>query len=551
MEPLQKFVNILLHYAICVYLVLILGIMPFYSTDGYSRIGTDKSRFFHFVSLRVGSVAAAAAVLYLLILLIRQRKHVLKTIREHVSVTDFFAAGYGVVLILSYLLTDYRETALWGYAGWYMGFWPQMIFLLIYFLVSKAWKPGKWGLYLAMTVSAVVFLIGYVNRLGMDPLHMLLSGSDFISTIGNINWYCGYLVSVFFAGTALLWQYRGKITVKLLLLAAYGLTGFCTLITQGSDSGLVAFAAVFLAMLILSAKDGERMFLFVAELCLFSGSCLITWILRLAFPQETPQSFGLADFLSRDGWPFLLWGLSALALFVVFRRIHTHAYSVKRARMVSRTVVVTVVILCVALSGMILFNSLRPGILGPLSENPFFTYTVHWGSNRGATWQAGWRCFQEQNFLHKLFGVGPDSMGEYLYKGASPELTALVRDSFASAILTNAHNEWLTVLVDTGILGLAAFAGMMLSAIYRFFKKADSHPAACACGFCLLAYTVNNFFSFQQSMSTATIFVMFGMGEAFLRQKPEENAVSPRYTAKKKHRKGNKNRSRRRKENQK
>ena len=32
----------------------------------------------------------------------------------------------------------------------------------------------------------------------------------------------------------------------------------------------------------------------------------------------------------------------------------------------------------------------------------------------------------------------------------------------------------------------------------------------------LLAYTVNNIFSFQQSMNVSTMFVIFGMGEAFL-----------------------------------
>lgn len=81
-------------------------------------------------------------------------------------------------------------------------------------------------------------------------------------------------------------------------------------------------------------------------------------------------------------------------------------------------------------------------------------------------------CFGEQNFLHKLFGVGPDAMSGYLYQDGSRKLQLLMEETFgASLVLTNAHNEWLTVLVDTGILGLISYAGIFVSAIVSFLKK--------------------------------------------------------------------------------
>ena len=39
----------------------------------------------------------------------------------------------------------------------------------------------------------------------------------------------------------------------------------------------------------------------------------------------------------------------------------------------------------------------------------------------------------------------------------------------------------------------------------------------------LLAYTVHNVVSFQQTMATATMFLVLGMGEAFLRQQEGVN----------------------------
>ena len=69
-----------------------------------------------------------------------------------------------------------------------------------------------------------------------------------------------------------------------------------------------------------------------------------------------------------------------------------------------------------------------------------------------------------------------------------------IRDS------TNAHNEWLTILVDIGVLGLVSYAGMLISVIRNFLHAGKKSMLVGACGFCVLAYTVNNMFSFQQEM---------------------------------------------------
>ena len=140
-------------------------------------------------------------------------------------------------------------------------------------------------------------------------------------------------------------------------------------------------------------------------------------------------------------------------------------------------------------------------------------------------------CFSEQDIVHKLTGVGPDAMSAYIYQDGSEGLLQMLNQVFGPNLrLTNTHNEWLTVLVDTGILGLIGFGGAMVTAMAAFFRKSgESGKAAsgggsggfcsvcCACGFSLLAYTVNNMFSFQQTVSLTTMIAILGMGMAFLR----------------------------------
>lgn len=516
MKKLRYFLKTVTDYAISLYLILILAVMPFYNREGYSHIGTDKSVFFDTCSVYMWRVLVPVAGLYLVLQAFHMRKELWERLKSSLIATDLFAGGYGLVLIISYFCSKYRSDALWGASGWYMGFWPQMFLVLTYFFVSKLWRPRKWVLYLGLGASFAVFLLGYLNRFGVDPLGMSMGLSGFISTIGNINWYCGYLVSVFFAGAALLWQWEPEKLWKKILLMLYVLVGFGTLVSQGSDSGLPALAVVIFVMFGLSLKDSGRMLMFWQEMVLLGCACLITYVIREITVSDIVFDFGVGGLLT-SGWrPFLVTGMSVLSLAGVVYRRKKGTYTGKVFWILSRAAIVALSAAGVLYVALIAVNTIRPGSIGPLSEHPIFTFSAKWGSSRGATWAAGWRCYTEQDLLHRLVGVGPDAMSAYIYQGGSAELLAQVRENFGQTTLTNAHNEWLTVLVDTGVLGLISFGGMMITGIRRFVGEVGHRRTVCACGMCLLAYTVNNIFSFQQAMSVATIFVIFGMGGAFL-----------------------------------
>ncbi|MCM1539949.1 MAG: O-antigen ligase family protein [Blautia sp.] len=522
---LQKYAHMILDAAICLYILLILVAMPFYSQEGYAHIGTDKSVFFFQVSVRMAKAAALLLILYLLptLALSRRKKGNLvrlwALIKENASVTDWFAAAYGICAVLSYLFSRYKSDALWGASGWYMGLCRQLILVGVYFYISKIWKPKKWIFYAILPVSAAVFLLEYLNRFGVYPLDMGTYGSTFISTIGNINWYCGYHVSVFFAGVILLWQGKSYQMWQRLLLAAYVVLGFASLVTQGSSSGIVAMIAVLLIMFCMSVADSDKICRFWQVMTLFGGACLMTWGIQRLVHREINYKDMVVEILLSKEFALLVTAVSffMLLLAAVDRRKRKRLESFWRT--LERICVSLTVILLVGYTAALVVNTLWPGSLGALSDNQIFVFSNEWGSSRGATWKAGALCFWEQDLLHKLVGVGPDAMAAYIYQGGSSQLQELVKEAFSTARLTNAHNEWLTVLVNMGILGFISYAGLMLSGMARLMGRKGDSLISCACGFCLLGYTVNNMFSFQQSMNAATIFVIFGMGEAFCRQR--------------------------------
>lgn len=531
-ETLCSFSGFLCDIVISVYMIVILMVLPLYN-KGYARIGTEKETFFLKTMTYGAKTMLPVFLLWLLFRLVTavQKKELPKFTEwpaglwKNLSVTDRFAVFYGIAVLVSYLFTNYREEALWGTASWRMGMWTQLGAVIVYFMISRMWQWKNWIPALVLPVSAVVFSLGYVNKFGLLPVDPEYVNPSFISTIGNINWYCGYLVTILFGGVYLLWRMEEKMTWKKLLLMAYVTIGFASLATQGSSSGMVTFAVIMFVLFGMSVKDSARMEVFWQEMTLFSAACLITCVLRRlnVFSRELILE-GITDLLTFSIAGIFMTILSGIILYWIHRTRVRRSYPEKMLHRIYCGIAIAVPVMILLVLLLTLINTLAGGALTPNITDPnvtkWLTFNVSWGSARGGTWAAGARCFWEADSLHKIFGVGPDCLYAFLSNEGSVELQTMVNDRFGGNRLTNAHNEWLTILVDMGVLGLVSYAGMMITAIRDFLRAGENRMLVGACGVCVLAYTVNNMFSFQQVMNISTVFVIMGIGEN-LRSAPE------------------------------
>lgn len=512
-------------------MIVILMVLPLYN-KGYARIGTEKETFFLKTMTYGAKTLLPVFLLWLLFRLVTavQKKELPRFTEwpaglwKNLSVTDRFAVFYGIAVLVSYLFTNYREEALWGTASWRMGMWTQLGAVIVYFMISRMWQWKSWIPALVLPVSAVVFSLGYVNKFGLLPVDPEYVTPSFISTIGNINWYCGYLVTILFGGVYLLWRME-EMTWKKLLLMAYVTIGFASLATQGSSSGIVTFAVVMFVLFGMSVRDSGRMEVFWQEMTMFSAVCLITCVLRRLniFSRELILE-GITDLLTFSIAGIFMTILSGIILYWIHRTRVRRSYPEKMLHRIYCGIAIAVPVMILLVLLLTLINTLAGGALTPNITDPnvtkWLTFNVSWGSARGGTWAAGARCFWEADFLHKIFGVGPDCLYAFLSNEGSVGLQTMVNDRFGGNRLTNAHNEWLTVLVDIGVLGLISYAGMMITAIRDFLRAGENKMLVGACGICVLAYTVNNMFSFQQVMNISTVFVIMGIGEN-LRSAPE------------------------------
>lgn len=518
-----------------VYMLIMMLVLPLYTTEtGYASIGTEKCIFFRSVSVASCRVIIPAAAVYLLCRLaqwLREKKGGRISISVHgLSSTDLFALVYLAAIVGSYLHTSFQEQtdrgdAFYGIYGWYLGLLTQLLFVGIYFMISRFWKRRAWMVLLWAVPMMMVCLLGYLNRFGIYPFEMEAIGPQYISTIGNINWYCGYLVTVLSMLVYYLWQDQelcGKkwIFAGLCLLLGVGLA---TLTTQGSSSGVVTLLAVLGVFYLLSMRDEKKLRRFWTGCVLLAAVCILTCIIRLIWPEAITYTESTTDILTLSPLPFLLLAVSLFCRYLVCRGSRNSHFRARGWIILGVCAWALAGVAVAAFIVLLAVNTLHPGCLGGLSELDSLTFNSSWGSNRGITWTAGMICFLDQDIVGKLVGVGPDAMGLYIHSGINPDLKQLVESYFGRLMLTNAHNEWLTVLINEGLLGAVGYIGLMLTAVRRYLKAGSEDALAGAAGMGILAYTVNNIFSFQQVMSTSAVFMILGIGEACMRARRENS----------------------------
>lgn len=536
----------LMYAMLLAYLVPMVLIHPLHYewTKGYYTIGSAKFSFFDIYGFSAANTMWRLAIMYVLLLLVQKGKECKKNhtklsayfmqILRSFSVTDIFMLLYMVSLLISYAVSDFKETAYMGANGWFMGLMPHLLLVGSYFAISRLLPKngGKWVMAAMIIVSVPVFFLGILNRYGIDPLGICVVGTSYISTVGNINWMCGYWAVVYPLCVGWYWilekkpeEKKGLFMVKKVLLALAVVNGFASCVTQGSDSGVMSCGITVLLLGCLSVKKLNRLKSFLEILLLFCASILGLMVVQLFWPKQNNLQTALFGILVKTPLALVL-GVVLLAVYLLLRQEKiqkkVQAIFAKAWKVLMGLLAVTIVSFIIALVA----NTTNPGCLGGLSDNPVFTFDREWGSKRGGTWTAGIKTWLSQDGLHKMFGVGPDCMADYIYSERDLDLVEGVRAQFGNSRLTNAHGEWITVLANLGVMGLIAFGGMMISGMVRFLKAGNSGEKAillgAGCGLALFCYTINNTFSFQQIVCVIPLFIVLALGESFLRQHKAE-----------------------------
>ena len=461
-----------------IYLIFMMVVLPLYTNGTYYLLGDTKYYLFRNVSYICLGIWFVMDGIFLL--------------RKKCSIVDICVLCYGACNVLSALFSSFRSTAWSGYADWHMGVITQLLLVGIYFLVSRCYAQDVMIIYLGEAALLAVTVIGLLNRLGVDPLR-LYEGyittdweySHMLSTLGNINWVCGYYsVMLALPMAGYIYSKRRWKQIFLFVVSLLGLTLLCI---QGSDGGPVIAAVGLGICLLLSMNNSERfgkaLLLFAATVLMFPvmGKLITLFEAQGATPID-------GDYYAKMCWNG--WWLIALFLGLVYTM---RCYVNQRVKRVIDRALVILLVLTACGIVCLTFVSWRE------------VTSEEWGSGRGALWILAWDAFWQGDWKQKLIGAGPDSFANYLIVNGST-LTVATVGRWLGTIYANAHNEWLTHLINIGILGVTCYLSIFVSSLKRY--------KGMLLGVLVLGmYGIHSLVSFQQVLNTPFFFLLLGLCE--------------------------------------
>ncbi len=517
--------NSLLEYVSAFWAIVLVIAIPLYMKEGYYQIGTAKYDAFAHVVVFGMPVLLLLALIYI-ITSVKETgisKQGMTDLCRSMSVTDWLVLGYFVTVCFSFAMSGNLKEAFWGYNGWFMGFFSQLAFVLLYFLCSRFLKDSPLVLTVLCVVAAYVFVVGIQHRLLIDPLGVYESLSDyyktqFLSTLGQASWYSSFMTTVLPVGMFAFW-YAKKVSLRV-ILGIYLLISFMTMVTQNTDSAYFGFLAATLVMFHVSVKCAKRMRRLCEVMLLFVLAPKCMQLFLKVYPNDIMTWDTISYLLVFDA---RIWILAALCagLIVVFAVLDkTEKYPLRAMRILRTVVYVTIG--CLVLFWILLLVLSAKGIAFPLAETlaekiPYLTWDSKWGNGRGFTWSITTQMLGEMNFKNRLFGVGPDCYAIYAHGNYSEQLKA----GWGDMVLTNAHNEWLNMFFVGGILGGVTYLGIFISAVIRFVKHSENKPLLIAMAACIAAYMAHNIFCYQQVLCTPFAFLFMAIGEYQIRKKAE------------------------------
>lgn len=510
------------------YMLIMFVLYPFYMKNGYTDLGEAKYHFFFYVTVVAVTLLLILALAGFVLRLLNKKAgdgtHLFSL--DRVTGVDLLVLLYLSEAFVSFAFSNYKKEALFGTEGWYMGFATILLAGLVYFLIGAFWKDTIKMYAAPIVASLLVFLLAILNRFSIYLPFQEAAGGEFISTLGNINWFCGYFsviapigCTMYFLWSTLIYEswmnpleILGQEFLAVILLTLTYTAAFC----QGSNSIFLVIAAEVLFLVMIGVEG--KLYLMQIPVFLFTIGAGMTaaWLLREHWPERfnyelDPLITAILD--SNNG----MWICLAAIVIGIFCCRESWKKSTVRITFVRGLLpgVICFIMLILPVTAFLYMSGKLPGMeQGGIIR--LTAFNEDWGNGRGASMMSAVYIFKEMSPMQKLFGVGPDCFSASAY--AIPELSEYLYEKFGNARLTNAHNELLTMLVNTGIAGVILYYTMMIAFIRRCIVKAKENilcyiPAACVVG-----YLIHNIVSFSQVLSFPYVFLLMGMERAIERR---------------------------------
>jgi O-antigen ligase len=171
-------------------------------------------------------------------------------------------------------------------------------------------------------------------------------------------------------------------------------------------------------------------------------------------------------------------------------------------KLLRRILIISLIVLGICALVYVYFSSAESGFIYELNQVMHGNFADEFGSNRIRIWKRCIEMFKE----YPLLGSGPDTaVGRYniIFERFSPIWQQLIRTGVDSA-----HNEFLNLLVNVGIIGLVPFIVAICAVLFK--KKKDLNTL---CAVAVLGYVLQSMFLFSITITAPYFWLFLGLAD--------------------------------------
>ena len=411
--------------------------------------------------------------------------------------------------VVSTVLSLSPQASFWGLGGYYGGC-MMVLFTAAGYLAVRAFAPQKIlnGLTFCVGVTTAIVTVLYVlNIFNIDLIGTyvdtaVVERAQFFSTLGQKNFCSGFMAFalplVFYAFLAA----RGvRHTVFYGIPAFFGGLALAVVDAEGLTLGIGVAVLVLICQETFTTRTLRR--LAVIGTFFFFHAGWMQYMRTHVYTQGGKPMLAALGHVAQIGFVLclVLWA----ALWFGLRGREVPLYKLGRA--VAGVAVAGAAVLVVLANCWPNFPS-----LGRLDD--LLIFNDDWGTYRGTAWRITAESWLAQPLWRKLFGVGPGMMHTAVAEWAGAGITDRMKTFYA------AHNEYLELLLTTGVAGLAAwlwFVAVHLRKAAQNWLRPGVAPVTMA----LVSYLAHAVISIRVSMIFPEIMLLFALLQAFCL--PEEH----------------------------
>jgi hypothetical protein len=413
--------------------------LPLYYSDNYYNILHDKRDIYILFSLGFLAICILPGIIQFIRLLLKTEIPITETIKEFIKkerntccLLDLAVLLSAVVALVSACLSGEVKLAFTGEEAWDVGAGVILLAAAVYFVVSRYFGRRADVWFYIYVGSFAVLLIGVIDRLGYDFLIMHdeipLQYEIFISTVGNVNFWGGYLamlVPVFALAPVFLKSRWSRLFAWLFVLLAY----FSCFITL-TNTTYLGIGCGMLYVVWFSLRDKKRWKNLAANMILFMLAGIAAHDLWRNEVTPRPIDTDSVSLLLLEYRLYLAVGIIGMIFFLY--AVLSKGEQRKFCTIVSRVWIVLVILAAVAAVVYVAGN-----------------YSLELFNYRGSIWYFSWNGYLDGSVKDKLIGVGPGLLDYVTQEQIAMAPFEVVWNYFYNT----AHNDLLEYLVTTGIIG--------------------------------------------------------------------------------------------------